>query len=253
MATPLWVSENDLRTMLRIVNAPDLGEDGEALPLSTLQALCQLIPNTMISFNGIDVEQKSMYLSQSIGGIMFSDEREQELNEIFWALYPGSYCSYPERSGDYRSIMTTSDLFSMREFRQSPLYVDYLAYGDYDHEIAVVLPDGARRQLRLVIFRGRRDPDFTDRDRALLTLLRPHLRAAHLEVLRRRRGLPTLTARQWELLRLVEQGLGNKQIARRLQISDNTVRKHLENIYERLAVSSRTAAVARAFPARTVR
>jgi DNA-binding CsgD family transcriptional regulator len=38
------------------------------------------------------------------------------------------------------------------------------------------------------------------------------------------------------------------QIARRLGVTEATVRKHLENIYARLHVSSRTAAVTRALP-----
>jgi len=64
---------------------------------------------------------------------------------------------------------------------------------------------------------------------------------------RRRAGAPRLTARQWELLRLVAAGHSNADIARQLFLSENTVRKHLENIYQRLSVSSRTAAVALAF------
>ena len=51
----------------------------------------------------------------------------------------------------------------------------------------------------------------------------------------------------WSLLRLVAAGHTNSQIARRLGISEGTVRTHLENIYENLNVSSRTAAVTRAF------
>jgi DNA-binding NarL/FixJ family response regulator len=100
--------------------------------------------------------------------------------------------------------------------------------------------------------RGRHDPDFSDRDRALLTLLRPHLYNAHVDVLRRRCGIPKLTDRQWQLLHLVDAGLSNTQIARRLSITDNTVRKHLENIFERLQVQNRTAALARAFPERAL-
>jgi DNA-binding NarL/FixJ family response regulator len=50
-----------------------------------------------------------------------------------------------------------------------------------------------------------------------------------------------------ELLRLVASGHSNADIAQQLFLSENTVRKHLENIYERLSVSSRTAAVARVF------
>jgi DNA-binding NarL/FixJ family response regulator len=46
---------------------------------------------------------------------------------------------------------------------------------------------------------------------------------------------------------LVAAGHTNAQIARRLGISDGTVRTHLENIYRLLQVSSRTAAVSRAF------
>jgi DNA-binding NarL/FixJ family response regulator len=51
-------------------------------------------------------------------------------------------------------------------------------------------------------------------------------------------------------LRLVADGRTNAQIARRLGLSEGTVRTHLENIYGRLQVSSRTAAVLRAFPDR---
>jgi DNA-binding NarL/FixJ family response regulator len=47
---------------------------------------------------------------------------------------------------------------------------------------------------------------------------------------------------------LVAAGHTNTQIARRLGLSEGTVRTHLVNIYGRLQVSSRTAAVTRAFP-----
>jgi DNA-binding NarL/FixJ family response regulator len=91
-------------------------------------------------------------------------------------------------------------------------------------------------------------PDFSERDRALLSLLRPHLHQAYLDAERHRRGTPKLTPRQRELLQLVAAGHTNAQIARRLGVSDGTVRIHLQNIYARLQVPSRTAAVTRAFP-----
>jgi len=61
---------------------------------------------------------------------------------------------------------------------------------------------------------------------------------------------PPAHPRQRELLQLVAAGHTNAQIARRLGISGGTARTDLENIYERLQVSSRTAAVTRAFPDR---
>jgi len=101
--------------------------------------------------------------------------------------------------------------------------------------------------MRLFFFRGP-GPDFSERDRALLTLLRPHLHQACLDAERRRRPIPQLTPRHWDLLRLVAAGHTNAQVARCLGISEGTVRTHLENIYTRLNVSSRTAAITRAFP-----
>jgi DNA-binding NarL/FixJ family response regulator len=107
------------------------------------------------------------------------------------------------------------------------------------------LPAPPGRSLRLLL---RRDSGgFTERDKLLAELLHPHLHAVYQDAQRRQTGAPRLTARQWELLRLVAAGHSNADIARQLFLSENTVRKHLENIYQRLSVSSRTAAVALAF------
>ena len=51
-------------------------------------------------------------------------------------------------------------------------------------------------------------------------------------------------------VRLVAAGATNAQIARRLGISEGTVRTHMEIIFARLQVSSRAAAITRAFPDR---
>jgi len=54
---------------------------------------------------------------------------------------------------------------------------------------------------------------------------------------------PVLTQREREVLALLADGLGNKQIAARLGISTNTVKTHLELLFEKLDVSTRTEAV----------
>src|SRR4051794_38215932 len=53
-----------------------------------------------------------------------------------------------------------------------------------------------------------------------------------------------LSNREREILALLADGLGNKQIAARLGISANTVKTHLELLFEKLEVSSRAEAVA---------
>jgi len=57
---------------------------------------------------------------------------------------------------------------------------------------------------------------------------------------------PVLTPREREILALLADGLSNKQIAARLGISTNTVKTHLELLFDKLEVSSRTEAVASA-------
>jgi DNA-binding NarL/FixJ family response regulator len=62
--------------------------------------------------------------------------------------------------------------------------------------------------------------------------------------------LAHLTRREREVLELVAQGLSNKEIARALVITTNTVKRHLKSIFEKLGVHTRAAAAARAISAR---
>ncbi|MDH5278026.1 MAG: response regulator transcription factor [Actinomycetota bacterium] len=55
-------------------------------------------------------------------------------------------------------------------------------------------------------------------------------------------GRAQLTGREVEVLSLVRQGLANKQIARRLGISERTVKAHLTSCYQRIGVADRTQA-----------
>ena len=52
-----------------------------------------------------------------------------------------------------------------------------------------------------------------------------------------------LTPRQCEVLDLLNQGLTNKMIAKKLSLSDNTVRRHVQDIFAFFSVTSRTEAV----------
>ena len=94
----------------------------------------------------------------------------------------------------------------------------------------------------------RSNRDFSERDRLALQLLRPHLQEVYLEAERRRRGIPHLSRREVEVLRLASQGYSNADIARILFISPATVAKHMEHIFDRTGVRDRNAAAALALP-----
>lgn len=73
------------------------------------------------------------------------------------------------------------------------------------------------------------------------SVLSPPVAARVLD--RMRRPDQALTAREAELLSLLAEGLTNKELGRRLFISEATVKTHLAHIYAKLGVDSRAAAV----------
>jgi two-component system nitrate/nitrite response regulator NarL len=57
-------------------------------------------------------------------------------------------------------------------------------------------------------------------------------------------ALTMLTDRERQIMRLVSEGLSNKEIGRRLNIADGTIKVHLHNIFQKLEISNRTVLAA---------
>jgi DNA-binding CsgD family transcriptional regulator len=252
MVSPVTVSEGDLRTLLGIVSDDRSDLPPAGLPLSLLTELTGQVRCDLVSFFGVGPRRQGWPFMQDVPPVDYSAVEDVDDVALYWDC---DYCTYPERSGDLRSVTKPSDFYSARQWHSTGIYSDYFLPSGIEHLLNLCLPAGPGSAAwpgpaaKLTFFRGP-GPDFSERDRALLELLRPHLHQAYLDAEHRRRPQPRLTPRHWELLRLLAAGHTNAQIARRLGISEGTVRTHLENIYDRLQVSSRTAAVTRAFPER---
>lgn len=157
-----------------------------------------------------------------------------------------------------------SDSFSRSEFRRTALYADYYRPGGLEHAVAVPLLIDGRRVVSLVL--NRRSRDFSDRDCERLELLRPHLAFLYRQASRHEGalqavaaptqagpasdGLAALTAREAEVVRWLSHGKTDAEIAAQLGVSPRTVQKHLEHVYNKLGVETRTAAVMRALALR---
>ena len=66
-------------------------------------------------------------------------------------------------------------------------------------------------------------------------------------------GRDAVTPREVEVLELLSRGLGNKEMARELFVSEATVKSHLSHIYAKLGVDTRAGAVAAAIERRIIR
>jgi hypothetical protein len=176
MVAPVTVSEIYLRTLLGIVacDRDDLARHG--LPLSLLADLMSLIRCDAVAFFGIDIAQQAFWFEQEVP----PDDGEVDV-QAFWENYRDSdFCTYCDRSGDLRSVTKLSDFYSARRWHSTGMSTDYARQYGIERVLVMVLPagpgpaTGPGRTVRLEFTRtGRCAPDFSERDRALLALLRP--------------------------------------------------------------------------------
>jgi DNA-binding CsgD family transcriptional regulator len=158
-------------------------------------------------------------------------------------------------TGDPRPYRT-SEFMSFRRFRQTPVYRELLAQYGLRHQLVMTLRLTDQDRVFVGLLRGLRD--FSDREanaleqpRAVLSTALAYQAEVH-EIQARIRpallpgdhGQPRLTVREDEVLALVAVGHTNDQVARRLGVSNRTVRKHLEAVFGKAHVPSRSAAVA---------
>ena len=237
------ISERDVEQMLNIAS-PYAEDNGDVLPWALLRDLKELVTCDNLEATWQDTPRWDI-VEQDLPGVEVSPAEGAAFGAAYKAHYWRSLCSYPDRTGDTAAVFRVSDLLSDREYRQTGLYADLVKPLGLQHELFVCLDGGAAQRTVRLLFDRAPGSDFSERDVAVVTLLRPHLQAAYDRAERRRRGVLPLTERQREILQLVATGYSNREIAGRLYVSESTVRKHLENIFRRLEVNSRTAAVAR--------
>jgi DNA-binding CsgD family transcriptional regulator len=236
---------------------PEIG-----LPPSLLADLATQIRCDEISLVGFDSAARAFWFAQGLSAHVEDYDRAADpFAAPHWAHYwQCQPCSYPDRTGDLQSVLTIGDFYSRRQWHATGMHAEVYRPQSVEHELMLTFPaepdlgsppfpqPGGQRTLRLFFFRGP-GPDFSDTDRAALTLLRPHLHRMLADAERRRHPVPALTPRQWQLVRLLATGYTNARIARQLGITEGTVRTHLEAIYRQLGVTNRIAAVRSAFPA----
>lgn len=240
--TSLQLSDRDVQTMLQLTTPDAYDGPGWPLPWSLLHDLRALVPCDQVGVSGQDTPRWEFFADQDL--VPYDGIDDEALAAAYRAHYWESTCSYADRTGDLASVIMLSDFHSDRERHSNAMYVEFDRPLGTEHElIAVLAAGGPRRTLRLLFTRGT-GPGFTERDRAVLTLLRPHLQRTFTTAMHPRTPAAALTARQREIMSYVAAGDSNRLIGRRLRLSEGTVRKHLENIFERLQVTSRTAAVA---------
>lgn len=148
----------------------------------------------------------------------------------------------PARSPvDRSSVMTREDLWALLSDAARSAGDEYLAAQGFGSLIGVWLdPPGTTKGV-VVVFGGARGLSGSDGDR--LAALAPHVtNLVALQVPRdaSMRSTAALTPREAETVDLVAAGFNNRTIARRLNVTESTVKKHVSAALTKLDVDSRT-------------
>jgi len=334
------LSASDLEGALRFVAEASAETGSDPFPGPVLEHLRRLVGADWAAYCELDRRRRR--------GIVIVESPEFDVDVVedertFWRIVEHHPLCQAQRRGRFDALKL-SDFHTRRELHRLEVYADWFRPYGIEYELEVGIPSPLDHTKTFLFDNERRD--FTERDRALLNLLQPHLiqlykaaavrrladtaravvedggeergvvvlaktgaiemasplarrlldayfprgRGARLprvignwlrqqpmdrppnplsvdgprgaltiELDRRGgtrvllleefaaggQGPAALSAREREVLALVRDGLRNAEIAEALWVSPATVRKHLENIYEKLDVHTRTAAVAR--------
>lgn len=219
-----------------------------------------LVPSELTTYNELDLRtSKNVWKWEPVPSDFV------ELTEIFALYMNENPCvAYYRRTGDGRATKI-SDFLTQRELRSLGYYNEYLRRVGLGYRMSIVIPKPPHSVIALAL--GRSGKDFSERDRLLLDLLRPHLTQAYDNVaaltrIREESARPTptkdvlppreslkflgLTNRETDVFVGIARGKTNKQIATSLYVSPLTVKTHLQHVYRKLGVESRTEALARA-------
>jgi DNA-binding CsgD family transcriptional regulator len=237
----------DARLVLEVIEDAWADDPGEDLPWALLEGLHRLVPCDDTHYEDHFPARHEVRLTQGLdcGGDRWVQRCTMPFDEPFFQEWPGSVCAWPQRSGDLRTVFHTGDFLPTERARRSDRMLQALPGLRHCMVVSLPAPPG---EVRRVLFLRGSGPPFTERDRQVAALLRPHLQEIWLDAARRRRGIPRLSAREWEVLERAAAGASYADIAAELFISVGTVRKHMEHVRERLGVHSVLAAAAVALP-----
>ncbi|WP_232229864.1 helix-turn-helix transcriptional regulator [Polaromonas glacialis] len=255
------LTRNDFASALQVLERVEAQADSvRGFAQAVVQALNGFVASELTTLSVCDLTTGQREVVGLPGGRLGTDEME---------CFDRHFFEHPlvRHHGFEGGLLTRriSDLVRRHDFQRSALFGGY--YRRIGLEYAIVVPLFSDRRTLVSVVLNRRGLDFDERDRERLELLRPHLAFLYRHARHARAAValnegeetplprmpmppdlspPGLTQREAEVMHWLACGKTDAEIAALLSISPRTVQKHLEHIYVKLGVETRTAAVMRA-------
>ena len=239
------LSGSDYRGILEFLHVAGEVEGSDPFPEQVLARLRELVPCDTVSYGDFDGDfDHEGHVWRT--GVRYAGEPRAPVTPAVVEAHARLSYQYPYRpwSTEATRALRWSDLLSRREWHALDLYWEVCRAldGEYELELWLATPDGVAGGFGFDSFKR----DFSERDKLVLDTLRPHLVQLWRNAAARRResgSLAALTPREREVLLWVARGKSNREIAAALYLAPGTIRKHLDNVYDKLGVSNRAGAV----------
>ncbi|BAQ09240.1 transcriptional regulator [Bacillus sp. OxB-1] len=143
-------------------------------------------------------------------------------------------------------ILKNKDVMPYNQFKKTEYALHYFDRFGYIDEMGIYIYDKSELVGVIGLVRKKEEGHFSEVDRNCIQFLIKSIEGAFnaAAMISQEQREPILearlTSREKEIVKLVRQGLLNKEIGEALSISVNTVKKHLQNVFQKMGVENRT-------------
>jgi DNA-binding CsgD family transcriptional regulator len=187
---------SDLAAVLEFLGDASSVDGPDPFPRPVLESLRRLVPSDEAYYSELDRVRRIVVCSAGFPGVAHEPEEP-----TYWDIrkeHP--VCHHHEATGDFRALKL-SDFLTRSELRRTGIYWDYFRPWAAEYTMAVGL-DAPLTHTKVFLFNRAGGRDFSERDRAVLNFLRPHLANLYAAAQARRRAVQAV-----ELLEEADAGL----------------------------------------------
>lgn len=221
-------------------------EDFEAMKRELLASLKLLIPNKCASIL-MGSGEANHYLKDPV----CEPERYCEMEERYIQCESRDFSSWILRK-DRTVVLKISEVMDEKEREKTEVYRNCFAPYGLHYSLDMTITFHGELLGDLTLYRGKDEEDFSDDEVLIVRMLSDHLNARFYANKYGRTAQETgigrigqlinrygLTKREAEILHMILRGMNNQEICEELFVSENTLKKHLHNLYSKTGVSGR--------------
>ena len=238
------LTHSDYARLLDFVGGLLEPRDVTGFAANIVRLTAKLLPGAIVAFDQIEVGGSFYGFDHNVPLDLADQKRmHSRLMEVYQQNPIYQYI----QGGGTGPVVDLADLASRRELKSTDFYQDIFRPCGIEHQVNVLLSrPGWINTLTI-----NSDRPITARTKTMLTLASRHLCAAHRMVWDAERAVSTtacspglgLTSREVEVMKWLQEGKRNGEIAIILGCSTRTIDKHVENILRKTGAETRTGAV----------